>query len=118
MDGYLNNKTMKTNIRTGLCALTTVIVLSLQILTLNDFDLGTIIILIIQMLIVGLLFLSKKFGWWVFTLIYGLISILLFLHVFVLNDSGLRNSAVAAIVIITTGYIILHRPTRNYYLKK
>tara|TARA_Y100001934_G_C12318693_1_gene758921 strand:+ start:526 stop:855 length:330 start_codon:yes stop_codon:yes gene_type:complete len=109
---------MKINQQTGVIATITATLLSIQIFSLNEFSLGLAVMLLIELIIIGLLFSSKKIGWWMFSITFDLLSVLMVLHVFIMNNSGLKNSLVTALIALTTWLIILHRPTRRYYLKK
>lgn len=109
---------MKPNIQSGIIAATLATLFSFQLITLNSITGGIILTVIAQYSLALFLFLKKKFAWWIFVIIYGFLSIILFVHVlYFLNINALN---LFALILTTAGVLLisLKRDIRSLYFKK
>lgn len=90
-----------------------------NIIWLNDsIGVGLIIFFLLQLLLFYFMIKGNKVSWWIFTIFYGLVSVVLFIHNFIFGN--ITDVNIFLEIIITTGVLIMifNKKLKNYFLKK
>jgi hypothetical protein len=109
---------MNYKIQAGIISAIAITFFSINLLSLNTPEIGLLTFIVLQYIMVLLLFFGKKIGWWLFSIVYGALSILLFIHNFIFKNGGLLNYTMELVITLSVIYLIFNKSLRSAFLKK